>query len=143
MGYRYLPNIAIADVAFEAWADTLEGLFIAAADATINVMVANLETVAAHEARTWKAEEAELDMLLFQLLQELIFLKDAEKLLLRVKKIEIDQLEGRYRLQAEAWGEELNPARHDLVVDVKAVTLHRFCVEQTAPGWKATVILDI
>jgi SHS2 domain-containing protein len=29
------------------------------------------------------------------------------------------------------------------VVDVKAVTLHRFRVEQTPSGWEATVILDI
>jgi SHS2 domain-containing protein len=143
MPYQYLPDIAIADVAFEAWADTLEGLFIAAADATMNVMVAVLETIAEHEVRTWKAEETELDMLLFQLLQELIFFKDAEKLLLRVRKVEIRRLEDRCTLQAEAWGEELDPARHDLVVDVKAVTLHRFCLEQTAQGWKATVILDI
>jgi len=80
---------------------------------------------------------------LFQLLQELIFFKDAEKLLLRVKEIRIRRLEDRFTLEAKARGEELDPSRHDLVVDVKAVTLHRFQVEQTAQGWKATVILDI
>lgn len=143
MPYRYLPDIAIADVAFEAWADTLEGLFLAAADATMNVMVGDLATIADRETRWLQAEETEVDMLLFQLLQELIFFKDAERLLLRIKDIEIRQLEGRYTLKAEARGEELDPVRHDLVVDVKAVTLHRFCVEQAARGWEATVILDI
>jgi SHS2 domain-containing protein len=143
MPYRYLPDIAIADVAFEAWADTLEELFTAAADATMNVMVGDLATIAEHESRAVRAEETEVDMLLFQLLQELIFFKDAEKLLLRVKHIEIQQLDGRYLLRAEARGEQLDPARHDLVVDVKAVTLHRFNVKKTAIGWEATVILDI
>jgi SHS2 domain-containing protein len=143
MPYRYLPDIAIADVAFEAWADTLEGLFTAAADATMNVMVGDLATIAEHESRAVQAEETEVDMLLFQLLQELIFFKDAEKLLLRVKQIEIRQLDGRFLLRAEARGEQLDPTRHDLVVDVKAVTLHRFSVRQTASGWEATVILDI
>ena len=143
MPYRYIPDIAIADVAFEAWGSTLEELFIAAAEATMNVMVADLATVAELLARAIRVEDTEVDMLLFQLLQELIFFKDAEKLLLRVKKIEIQRIDGLYALEVEARGEELDPARHDLVVDVKAVTLHRFRVEKTAGGWEATVILDV
>jgi SHS2 domain-containing protein len=143
MPYRYIPDIAIADVAFEAWAETLEGLFLAAADATMNVMVADLATIAEDETRTLELKEEEVDMLLFQLLQELIFFKDAERLLLRVKDIEIRRLEGGYVLKAEARGEELDSDRHELVVDVKAVTLHRFRVESTAQGWEADVILDI
>ena len=143
MPYRYLPDIAIADVAFEAWADSPAALFMAAADATMNVMVADLETIEEQEVRSLCVEESELDLLLFQLLQELIFLKDAQRLLLRVRDLEIRQIDDGYALEAEARGEEIDPARHDLVVDVKAVTLHRFRVEQTAKGWEATVILDI
>ena len=143
MPYRYLPDIATADVAFEAWADTPEELFVAAAEATMNVMVGDLSAIAGCEERAIRAEEAELDMLLFQLLQELIFFKDAEQLLLRIKEIGIRRLEDRFTLEAIACGEILDPSRHDLVVDVKAVTLHRFRVEQTAQGWQATVILDI
>ena len=143
MPYRYIPDIAIADVAFEAWGGTLEELFVAAADATMNVMVADLATVAEPLARTIRAEDTEVDMLLFQLLQELIFLKDAERLLLRVKAIEIRRIDGLFTLEAVARGEELDPARHDLVVDVKAVTLHRYRVNKTPGGWEAAVILDI
>jgi SHS2 domain-containing protein len=40
-------------------------------------------------------------------------------------------------------GEVLDPMRHDQVVDVKAVTLHRFQVARSPEGWKAFVILDI
>ncbi len=143
MPYRYIPEIAIADVAFEAWADSMAGLFASAADATMNVMVGDLSTITARELRHIHVEDSEVDMLLFQLLQELIFFKDAEKLLLLVKNVEIRQSGGKYVLSCEARGEELDPARHDLVVDVKAVTLHRFKVEQTPSGWKACVILDI
>ncbi len=143
MPYRYLPDIAIADVAFEAWADTLEGLCLAAADATMNVMVGDLATIMERETRFLSAEETEPDMMLFQLLQELIFFKDAAKLLLRIKEIEIRRLEGRLVVNATARGEELDATRHDLVVDVKAVTLHRFRVEPTPRGWEATVVLDI
>jgi SHS2 domain-containing protein len=143
MPYRYLPDIAIADVAFEAWAETLEELFLAAADATMNVMVSDLAAIVEHETRVLAAADEEADMLLFQLLQELIFYKDAERLLLRVRRVGIRQDASGYALQADAWGEEIDPSRHDLVVDVKAVTLHRFRLAQTERGCEATVILDI
>ncbi len=142
MPYRYLEDIATSDVAFEAWGETLEELFVAAAEATMNVMVEDLTTIADRERRPIHIDEGEIDMLLFQLLQELIFFKDAELLLLRIPKIRIQHLKGIYSLTAETYGEELNQDKHELLVDVKAVTLHRFHVEQTSQGWEAVVILD-
>ncbi len=141
--YRYLENIAIADVAFEAWGTTMEEMFVAAADATMNVMVEDLNTIADQERRLIRVEADAVDMLLFQLLQELIYYKDAEQLLLRVPKVNIQRQKDDLTLNAEAHGEKLNPDKHELIVDVKAVTLHRFQVKQTSRGWEATVILDI
>jgi SHS2 domain-containing protein len=143
MPYRYLEDIAISDSAFEAWGETLEELFAAAADATMNVMVLDLETIGHHEHRPLRLEADAIDMLLFQLLQELIFFKDAEQLLLRVQDIRIEQQNSGFRLTAEAYGEVLNPQKHELIVDVKAVTLHRFHVKRSERGWEAAVILDI
>ncbi len=82
-------------------------------------------------------------MLLFDFLQELIYFKDAERLLLRVRETRIDEKEGAYSLKAAAAGEPLDVARHQQRADVKAVTLHDFRVEKTDSGWKATAILDI
>ena len=143
MPYKYLEDVAIADVAFEAWGATLEELFEAAADATVNLMVADLSTITSHEQRTIELEDESLDLLLFNFLQELIFYKDAQKLLLRVGEIQIERTNGSFKLRAEAHGEELNPAKHELGVDVKAVTLHRFQVQETPEGWQANVILDV
>ena len=143
MPFEYAEEIAIADAAFRAWAATLEELFVAAADATLNVMVADLSTVAPSERRTVRVEAEAVDMLLFALLQEIIFYKDAERLLLRVPEAVIRKESDIFVLEAEAIGEEIDPSKHDLLVDVKAVTLHRYRVEETAPGWEAFVILDI
>lgn len=143
MPYEFLGEIATADAAFEARADTLEGLFVAAADATLNVMVGDLSAIAETERRAIRVESDAIDMLLFALLQEIIYYKDAERLLLRVPKAAIRREGGRFVLEAEARGEEIDPAKHDLLVDVKAVTLHRYRVEETPQGWEALVILDI
>jgi SHS2 domain-containing protein len=82
-------------------------------------------------------------MLLFDFLQELIYFKDADRLLLRVREIRIDKRDGAYSLKAVTAGEPLDAGRHQQRADVKAVTLHDFRVEKTEGGWKATAILDI
>jgi len=145
MPYVYLDDIATSDAAFKASGKTIEEAFLSAADATMNVMVADLETIANHNRLTLHVESDEIDMLLFELLQELIFYKDADQLLLRLSDVCIRKMAdgGHYTLKAQAYGEQLNPEKHDLVVDVKAVTLHRFRVDQTPDGWEAMVILDI
>ena len=143
MSYKYLEDIATADIAFQAWGATLEEVFSASADATMNVMIESLESIEARQERKLTLENDALDMLLFDLLQELIFYKDAERLLLRVADIRIKSEPGAHRLEAQAWGEELDARRHEQRVDVKAVTLHQFSLEKTVDGWMAQVILDI
>ena len=143
MPYEYLPDIAIADVAFRATGNTIEEMFVAAARATTNVMVDDLSTIERREEVQVDLSEQALDMLLFDFLNELIFLKDSRQLLLLPKELEITSKDPGIRLVATLSGEQLNPATHPLNADVKAVTLHRFEVKETPEGWEATVVLDI
>jgi len=143
MPYRYLEEIGTADIAFEATGRDLPELFSDAADATTNVMIDNIEAIQARETRQIELSNDKLDMLLFDFLQELIFLKDAERLLLRIREVQIDDRDKMYLVKATAEGETLDPERHHQRADVKAVTLHNFVVEQTDGGWKARVLLDI
>jgi SHS2 domain-containing protein len=106
-------------------------------------MLEDLETLRFQEERTLHLEDDALDLLLFNTLQELIYYKDAEQLFLRITQVHITETDGHYTLYAEAHGEPLDPTRHRLGVDVKAVTLHRFSLEPTDQGWKAFVILDV
>ncbi|MGD0624598.1 MAG: archease [Thermodesulfobacteriota bacterium] len=80
---------------------------------------------------------------LTDLLQELIYYKDSEKLMLRVHQARVKGNAQPYVLEAIARGEKLDRERHHPRVDVKAVTLHHFRLEKTGRGWKALVILDI
>jgi SHS2 domain-containing protein len=143
MPYEYIDDIAISDVAFRAWGDSMEEVFVAAADATLSVMVEELGSVEDRVRHGLELNETSEEMLLFNFLQELIFLKDAEQLLLRVSRVKVLKENNTYRLIAEAWGEKLNPLKHELLADVKAVTLHRFSLKRTPGGWEATVVLDV
>jgi protein archease len=143
MPYKFLEEIGTADIAFEATGRNLSELFADAADATTNVMIDNLDAIEPRETRQIELSNDKIDMLLFDFLQELIYLKDAKRLLLRVRDAQIDKKEGKYFLKAEAAGETLDAARHHQRADVKAVTLHDFSVEKENGRWKATVLLDI
>jgi len=143
MPYHYLEEIGTADIAFEATGRDLPELFTAAADATINVMIDNLDAIESREARKIELSNDNVEMLLFDFLQELIYFKDASRLLVRARETHIDQKGETYFLKAKVAGERLDDTRHQQRADVKAVTLHGFSVEKQDSGWKARVLLDI
>ncbi len=143
MTYRYLEKITIADVAFQAYGKSLDELFLSAWDATLNVMVSNIATIERKISKSISISNSAIELLLFDFLQELIFLKDAERLLLRIASLRIGEKGEIYKLKAIAAGEMIDSTHHELLVDVKAVTFYRFRVEQLARGWRATVTLDV
>src|SRR5215467_13001008 len=128
MPYEYLEEIGTADIAFEATGRDLAELFSEAADATTNVMIDNIEAIQLRETRQIELSNDKLDMLLFDLLQELIFFKDAERLLLRLREVQIAERNENHFLKTIAAGEQLDAERHHQRADVKAVTLHDFSV---------------
>ena len=143
MPYQYLDDVATADIAFEAYGQSKEEMFIAASDALMNVMVEDLGTITERLWREVSVEAETLEMLLFQFLQEFIFYKDAEQLLLRAARMRFKEHKGMWMVTARAYGETLDPKKHPLNVDVKAVTMHQFAVSENQGQWKARVVLDI
>ncbi len=143
MPYRYLEDIGTADIAFEATGCDLPELFTAAADATMNVMIDNLESIEFRETRQIELASDSVEMLLFDFLQELIYFKDTSRLLLRVRAMQIDRKNEGHFLKATVAGEQVDPTRHQQRADVKAVTLHNFSVEQHGGSWRGKVLLDI
>ncbi|MBI5355829.1 MAG: archease [Candidatus Aenigmarchaeota archaeon] len=137
--YRFIEDEATADIAFEATGKTLEDVLESSALATTNVMVRDLRKVSHIERVAFSVKGDSDEMLLFNFLQEIIFYKDAKQLLFSKYSIKL----GKSSLECVALGEKIDQKRHDLVVDVKAVTLHLFELKRTKGSWKAHVILDI
>ncbi|MBI4017754.1 MAG: archease [Candidatus Aenigmarchaeota archaeon] len=140
MPYKFMEDVAWADIAFEATGRTLAELFESAALAVTNTMVRDLNGIHTKTMKRIEIEGRDVENLLFNFLQELVFLKDAELLLFSKIKIE-DMTET--SCTAVLRGEKINPKKHSLIVDVKAVTMHMFKVERTSKGWRAQVILDV
>jgi len=143
MPFRFVDEITTADVAFEAWGGSLEELFISAAAALLRTMSAVPDQVLRRQELIFRLEHEKLDLLLLLFLQELIFYKDARKLLLHAERVEIVERQGFFYLDALVSGEQLDTSRHCLLVDVKAVTLHRLQLQFENGIWRAVVVLDV
>ncbi len=138
--YRFLEDVAIADAAFEAEAESLNELFRVCAQATFEVM-ADTGSIEARHKEQVELTSPSLEELLFDWLAELIYLKDAQSMLFGKFEVDIQKNEG-YRLSASAWGEPADQKKHKVRVDVKAVTYHLLEVKKNQGKWTAKVILD-
>lgn len=140
--FRFLPDIATADLAFEAFGKDPAELFQNAGLALEEAMV-EVESVAPRESIEMTKEEESLSELLFSFLEELVFLKDSEQLLFNKLKCDVFENNRKWKLLASLKGEKIDPKKHKLGVDVKAVTKHLFNVGENKEGYWAQVILDI
>ena len=129
--YRFLSNIALADIAFVARGDSLPALFESAARALMAVMVDG-RTVVGRVERTIEISSPSIDRLLYDFLTELIVIKDVDSLLFKALKVTIRSgpKSEEQTLTCVMRGEEIDRERHALRNDVKAVTMHMFGVNR-------------
>ena len=134
----------MADVAFEARGKTLEEMFESAASAMMATQVNDLSKIQPKKEVKFAVKATDEEKLLHNFLQELIFLKDTKLMLFVSYKLKIEKAKnGNCTLTAKCKGEKLDMKKHELLVDVKAVSWHMYKVEKIKNGWKALVILDV
>lgn len=128
-----------ADLGLRIRAVDRQTLFIDAARALFSVLVVNLRDVRCVQQREYAIAGEDDDYLLFDWLGELLYAFDTERLLLSEFEVSLTA-EG---LRATCRGESIDPSRHELDHEIKAITYHGLKVEYTDDGWLAEVIVDI
>lgn len=141
MSYKFIEGLTLADVAFEATGSTLEELFESAGLAVTKTQIENLDTIKHTESLKIKLNAETFEQLLHDFLQEIIFYKDAKLLLFNKYSIKIN--ENHCKLEAVLLGEKIDMSRHELLVDVKAITWHYFSLKKNNDKWIATVVVDV
>lgn len=135
--FRILEHTA--DVGFEAFGSTREETFANAARALFDLIV-DLDAIDPGEDITVRVEGADPESVLVNWLSELLYLHDAEGWLFR--DFEIQNLQDD-SLAAIARGEKFQRSRHQVKLQVKAITYHQLALERTPEGWRAQVYVDI
>jgi SHS2 domain-containing protein len=141
-GFEFVDDVT-SDLTFRARGATAAELFTAAADALLAATVERPEAVRDRIERRIELTDERLDWLLRRFLSELVYLRDAERLLLRVRRIEIDG-GGEIRLSATLAGEPFDLVRHTPANEVKAITAYDLSARRDPDDvWRARVTLDV
>ena len=128
-----------ADIGIRGVGGTLEQAFAQAAIA-LTAVITDPERVEPRQAVEIACQNPDIELLLVDWLNTLIYEMDTRKMLFSRFSVTIEGP----RLTARAWGEALNIARHQPAAEVKAATYTVLKVEQTPQaGWSAQCVVDV
>jgi SHS2 domain-containing protein len=113
-----------ADIGVTASGRTMAEAFANAAYGMFSIM-AELKNVAVKESRQLEIKDAEIETLLFDWLNSLLYYFDVENLLFKRFDVSLDGT----NLEATCYGEKYDPARHKLKLGVKSATYHMLNVD--------------
>lgn len=128
-----------ADLGLRVRAGGLSELMADAARGLFSMIVENLGDVGVSTTMPVRVEGLDPAYLLLDWLGELLAIFDTRRLVLCDFQVRVTS-EG---LDATVGGEPLDPRKHRLAHEVKAITYHRLRVEQVDGDWQAEVIVDI
>jgi SHS2 domain-containing protein len=138
-GYRYAEDGPTADLTVDTWGETLEDVFRQSAIALFNA-ITPLEGINQNETREFEVDGHDLGALLFNFLDELLYLQEVDLIVFSGFDLEIDRES--ITLKAVCHGELFDLSKHTQGIAVKAVTFHQMKFEETDEGWKLRVVLD-
>ena len=128
-----------ADIGIRARAGTLNELFADAARGLFSVIVGNPESVRPVQEVPFRIDGDRDDDLLFDWLDELLYASATRRMVFCDFDVRVEP----GGLNATARGEPIDPQRHHLDVEVKAITYHGLKVQQDGDGWLSEVIVDV
>ena len=126
MGYRLLDHAT--DVIVEVTAPALEAAFLSAAESVVDITL-DRETVRERERRQVAASGKDLDYLLLNWLEEVIYLLITEGFAVRRLDVRLSRSDA-YRIDAVAYGEPIDLERHRFRVEIKAPTFHQMEIRE-------------
>ncbi|MDZ7291936.1 MAG: archease [candidate division KSB1 bacterium] len=128
-----------ADVGYRLFAPTLAELFAVAGRALFDA-ITELDSIQPKFERQVEAEAGDIEALLVAWLSELNFRCVTELEL--YGEFFIDSISPS-AVRATVRGEKIDPARHVIHTEIKAVTYHELFVREVEGGWEAQVIFDV
>jgi len=135
--YKFLEHTA--DVKFLASGKTIEDAFVSCFEA-LKETISGKITVLSQEKKIIKVQGKDFESLLYNFLEEFLFLLDSEAFLAaKVGKIQINK--EKFELEAEILGDKAE--NYKFTNDVKAITYNSMFVKQEGDEWKIQVVLDV
>jgi SHS2 domain-containing protein len=128
-----------ADIGIVAYGDDIKQVFANAALGLFNLM-ADLDDFEEGLQRDLELSAEDVEVLLIEWLNELIYIFDVEHIIF--KKFEIEKLTST-EVKARCFGEKIKPGQHKLKREIKAATYHMLRISKEDGTYKVQVIFDI
>lgn len=138
--YKFLEYMA--DAYIEAWGSTLEEAFSNAALAFYDTMI-DADRVEVKTFRRIAISGIDLYELLYNWIEELIFLFETRGLVFSKFDIKITKVNDEWRLKGIIGGEKYSKDKHGSKTHVKAVTYHAMEITKDEKGIKLRYLLDL
>lgn len=137
MSYRQLDHTA--DVGLDITAPSLEALFSEAAEGMFSFMV---DGPAPRPATTLdiRISGDDREALLVDWLRELLYLWHTRQ---RRYRKTVAWRASAHTVTAAVMLDRFDPAVHEIIGEIKAVTYHQISVHEDSAGWRARVIFDV
>ncbi|MFC2049763.1 archease [Chloroflexota bacterium] len=128
-----------ADIGIVAYGADIKQVFANAALGLFNLM-ADLDDFEEGLERELELSAEDVEVLLIEWLNELIYIFDVEHIIF--KKFEIEKLTST-QVKARCFGEKVKPGQHKLKREIKAATYHMLRISKEDGTYKVQVIFDI
>jgi len=140
--FRFLDDVAIADVAFDAEGDSVHAIFAGATHALLTTL-ADPATVGSSWEQKIERRDTDLSQLLFDWLSDIVYWKDAAGVVFHDAPMTIVKEGEQWMLTARLIGDPVDRERQELRNDVKGVTKHLYALHRIDGRWQARVVLDV
>ncbi|VVB82353.1 Protein archease [uncultured archaeon] len=133
--FKFLEHTA--DVKFQAFGKDEEGLFVNSSLALKESICGKIK-IKEEKNKIIKAKGKDFESLLYNFLEEIIYLLDAEDFLIsKIKEIKIKD----FKLSAKISGDKAS--NYNFTNAVKAVTYNDMFVEKKGKKWVSQVVIDV
>lgn len=135
--YRILDHTA--DLRIEVTGKGIEGLFVSSAEALTDLLV-DIDSIDTKYNIEVSADGDDRGELLVDFIRELLFLFSVKGKIF--SKFDIMKLSDK-KITAHCFGEDFDPNRHELKIEIKAITYHGLEITKSENDFRVSIIFDV
>ena len=133
-----------ADVQARCWGKSLEEAFVQTAYSLMATITPDLKKISTEIEKKLKIEAEDKEALLFDFLSELLFIFDVNELVFNTIQVQITkESEDLYVLNASLRGEKFDLTKHEVGIEVKAITYSFMNITESKNKVEISIVFDI
>ncbi|MHA2287668.1 MAG: archease [Promethearchaeota archaeon] len=133
-----------ADVQVRSWATSIEEAFSQTAYSLMTTITPNLRNITPEIEKEIIVKAEDKEALLFDFLTEFLYIFDVEELVFsQIYVNKIEKVNDNYKLQATLKGEKFDLNKHEVGIEVKAITYSFLNIEESHEKTVIDIVFDI